>query len=105
MVERYPHTLILRKRSDYIQSNGGYFEAGTTLLNEMTIQGRVVELGAGPGRSMIGVSETGDNLVPTLSVSLPLMNEDFSGGTVTWEGRTYNIAKFKKSQERCKIWI
>ena len=105
MVERYPHTVTLIKESEYVQDDQGYMSIGTTLQTAITINCRVVQIGAGPGRSMIGVGELGDVLIPSYTVSLPYISDDYSGGKMVWNGITYNIAKFYHYQARCKIWI
>jgi hypothetical protein len=105
MVERYPHTIILAKTFDHVKDGDGYFSLGTSTPESITIQCRIVQMGAGPGRSMVGNSEMGDVIVPSFTVSLPLIEGDYSKGTVTWNEVQYNIIKFYKYQARCKIWI
>ena len=105
MVERYPHTITIKRSYDYVKGSDGFFSLGTSSPDEITVQCRVVQMGAGPGRSMVGNSEMGDVIIPSFTCSLPELEGDYSKGTVTWNGVEYNIIKYYRYQARCKIWI
>lgn len=105
MVERWPHIITLIPPIDYVQDANGYISASTNLVEEITINGRVVMDGSGPGRSMLIVGENGDVVNASATISLPEIEGDYNKGQVVWNGKTYSIIKFNRYQARCKIWI
>jgi len=101
MVERYPHTFTLKLLGALVKDAQGNTSNSTTII-ELTVKGRAKV--AGLGQNTI-LAENGDVTPFSHTITFPLFDENFDNGMVIWQGKTYSIIRFRKYQNRCKVWV
>ncbi len=101
MVERYPHTFTLKLLGALVKDAQGNIINGVPVTN-LIVKGRAKV--AGLGQNTI-LAENGDVTPFSHTITFSLFDENFDNGRVVWQGKTYSIIRFRKYQNRCKIWV
>lgn len=100
MVEKYPHTFTLLKYTEATKD-----EYGNTIVGELSESLEVFGRAKINDSSQTTVTENGDVEPFHISISIPLIDADFSNCFLIWKEKRYAIIRFHVYQNRCKIWV
>lgn len=101
MVERWPDTFTLTMPNASVKdAQGNVINDGDLITFETIGRAKVAGLGQGTVQA-----ENGDIMPTSITATFPYFDDDFSNGQLLYNGRKYDIIRFKKYQNRCKIWV
>jgi hypothetical protein len=99
MVERHPHTVVLRLYSAPTQDSNGNL-IGTTYTEES------VECRVKPTSERVTYDENGAAVNCSFTIALPeTVVSDYTNGEVEFNSTVYKVLRFERYQARSKIWI